>query len=415
MNKQPGRTDFRTEKAEGERWTTDVFGLDPAPIPVSGCTSQEYFEQEMQYLYKKVWIPMGREEEILDPGSYLAVDLDCVNTSVLVVRGNDNKIRAFHNICSHRCNKLMWNQRGGAQRLYCQFHGWIYGLDGSLQNVPDQSQYFDLDKERNGLTPISCETWEGFIFVNLDPNPSQSLRDDMGEEFATGLEGYPFKEFTRCIAWKLELGCNYKIMRDAFSELCHLPYLHGKSSGASFSTKDCPVPRALAFRVFDHGGQWSMFGNPDAPLTRVREVAFKHGPGPMKLKSLMDRPPKLFNPAASSIWAGEIVQLFPSFQLSIFPDTYLYHNFVPVAVDKCIWFHRLYFREPESVGERFSQEYGAMHLRDSVLEDGRTMEYTQQVLKSGAKRHFQFSDQELLPRLNHLLTQEFAGPYPKVS
>ncbi len=91
------------------------------------------------------------------------------------MRGKDGEVRAFHNICRHRGNKLVWKDypheetSGTCRQFTCKYHGWRYDLDGALNFVQQESEFFDLDKADYGLASVRCEVWEGFIFVNLDP------------------------------------------------------------------------------------------------------------------------------------------------------------------------------------------------------------------------------------------------------
>ena len=75
--------------------------------------------------------------------------------------------------------------------LTCKFHGWSYGLNGQLRFVPDEGRFFDLDKDRLGLTPVTLDIWEGFLFVHIDPHPRETLDEFLGE-FGRQLRGYPF-------------------------------------------------------------------------------------------------------------------------------------------------------------------------------------------------------------------------------
>ena len=404
------------------KWTTDIFGFDTSPVAVGGCTSQTYFEREVASIFTKAWLPVGREHEAPTPGTYFIHDLAFAKTSLIIVRGSDNKLRAFHNVCSHRCNRVMWNDRGKCGTLYCQFHGWTYSLDGKLLRVPDESEFFNFDKNNHGLAPVALETWHGFIFINLAPKPEESLKDYMGELY-DGLDGYPFEQLTRCIAWRVRLQCNYKILRDAFSELYHVNFLHHASAAFTFTSAERPNIHALAFSIFKNGGQYSIFGNPNAKLPPTPQIAFKYGTSVLKageqVGSLVGiesknstATPKLLNPSGNSMWTGELIQMFPSLQLSIFPNSYLYHNFIPLTAESCIWDFRMYLPAAESVADRFSQEYAAVQMREGVLEDTMTLEATQSVLSSGAKKHFLLSDQEVLIRANHRKTEQLAGVYP---
>jgi phenylpropionate dioxygenase-like ring-hydroxylating dioxygenase large terminal subunit len=99
----------------------------------------------------------------------------------------------------------------------CHFHGWVYNLKGELVGVPQEELFFRFDKCQNGLPRIATDTWEGFIFINLEPTPKQSLKDFIGEH-ADRLNGFPFCEMTAVNEYYTILNCNWKIAWDAFSE-----------------------------------------------------------------------------------------------------------------------------------------------------------------------------------------------------
>ncbi len=132
----------------------------------------------------------------------------------------------------------------------CKFHGWTYGLDGQLTFVPDEESFFDLKKGELGLTPVAADVWEGFIFVNLDPQPRESLREYLGEMGET-LQGYPFAEYSAtCYAWTTELRANWKILKDAFQEAYHVAFLHKRSVPDSFTSKSNPFCHGLDYRLY---------------------------------------------------------------------------------------------------------------------------------------------------------------------
>ena len=109
-------------------------------------------------------------------------------------------------MCRHRGNKLVWNDfpgeevSGTCRQFTCKYHAWRYGLDGDLTFVQQEDEFFDLDKADYGLEPVRCEVWEGFIFVNLDPD-AEPLAEYLGD-FAKGLEGYPFHEMTEVYTYR---------------------------------------------------------------------------------------------------------------------------------------------------------------------------------------------------------------------
>ncbi len=95
----------------------------------------------------------------------------------------EGEVRAFHNMCRHRGNKLVWNDfpgeevSGTCRQFTCKYHGWRYGLEGELTFVQQESEFFDLDKADFGLAAVNVDVWAGFIFVNFDPDapPLQRL------------------------------------------------------------------------------------------------------------------------------------------------------------------------------------------------------------------------------------------------
>ena len=83
----------------GKKWHDQHPELGTAPVPIEPYISQEYFNLERERIFRKVWLNVGREEEIPQPGDYLVKDLPVCGASILLVRGKDGRLRAFHNVC----------------------------------------------------------------------------------------------------------------------------------------------------------------------------------------------------------------------------------------------------------------------------------------------------------------------------
>src|SRR6266542_3377304 len=141
--------------AGGDRkWTLQYPELGTDPVPIEPCISPEYFERERERIFRRIWLNVGREEEIPQTGDYFVKELEVCGSSILVVRGKDGVIRSFHNMCSHRGNKVAREGGGRKGGFVCGFHGWAYDLSGDLVRVPDEPQFFDLERRKHGLTPI---------------------------------------------------------------------------------------------------------------------------------------------------------------------------------------------------------------------------------------------------------------------
>jgi phenylpropionate dioxygenase-like ring-hydroxylating dioxygenase large terminal subunit len=392
--------------SNGRKWHSQYPELGTDPVPIEPYISPEFFELERDRVFRRTWLCLGREERIPNPGDFFVKDLAIARTSIIVVRGEDGNARAFHNACSHRSNKVQWQATGCASTFTCPFHGWCYGLDGNLLAIPDEKNFFNLDKVRLGLTPIALDTWQGFIFINL--NPEQSLREYLGE-WADALEGYPFAaNGAACYEWSTELRCNWKLLRDAFKEAYHVAFLHRRSARDSYTGRKNPFSHALYFKLFPLHQRWSLPANPDYQPSPLEAKAYRYAS--FVLKSDFTRePPKGVNPAKAPDWVLDINAIFPNYTIDMLENGYFTYNFWPISVDRTLWEVRAYFAHPRNAAERFSQEHARVTYRDLIMEDASTMENTQSVIASGAKTHFNFQDEELLLRHDNKVLAQYIG------
>ena len=139
--------------AEGS-WTAHYPELGTAPISYEDSISPEIHDLEREAIFKRSWLNVGRVEQLSRKGSYFTKELAFANTSVVIVRDMSGEVRAFHNICRHRGNKLVWTDfpreetSGNCRQFVCKYHGWKYELDGACSYVQQESEFFDLDKSR---------------------------------------------------------------------------------------------------------------------------------------------------------------------------------------------------------------------------------------------------------------------------
>ncbi len=403
----------RVETAtNGKRWHDDYPELGTGPVPTEPYISEEYFALERERLFPHVWLNVGREEEIAKPGDYLVKDLAVCNASILVTRGKDGKVRAFHNVCSHRSNKLVWNGRGSCQTFTCRFHGWAYNPAGKLTFVPDEDNFFRFEKKDHGLTPVAADIWEGFIFIHLDPQPRESLKDYLGE-FGEAMHGYPFSALSEmCYSWTTEINTNWKNIRDAFQEINHLPFLHGRSVPGAFSDSSNPYAHNLDFKLYPRHHRTSLYGNPNHRPTATEAVVQRFGSTLIRKDySSIEHLPAGVNPTRDPAWSFDLNVIFPNFNVHIGDGTYLTYNMFPLAVDRTLWEVREYYPRPKSAGERFSQEYGKVMFRDILLEDSKIMEQAQVGMASKAKPYLILKDEELLIRHDNQVREDYIGFY----
>ena len=402
---------------EGYRgnWKAEYPHLGTGPVPTDVFTSREQFELEREHIWKKAWLNVGRVEQIPEAGDYLFKDIAICQTSILVVRGNDGEIRAFHNMCTHRGNKLAWDDRGSCKGFTCKFHGWSFGIDGALRHVPDEEDFYDLKRDEKGLTRVACDVWEGFVFINVDPNPEESLEEYLGE-IATQFRGYPFSEVTATAGvWTAELKANWKLVKDSFAEAYHLKQLHKR---IAVNMPANPHNHFLDLQLFPRHAKFAG-GTPPGPKGDRRlsqpsqALAFKYGA--MGLGAKKGELPAGLNHLGHKDWNYDVNVIFPAFWLIVSAGSIVRHNFWPVDVDRTYWQMTQYMLKPQTVGQRFGQEIAHIGIRDVAMEDGSTLEQTQSMLSSGAIKGVTFKDEEIVLRHQHnVVKQMINGQAPQI-
>jgi phenylpropionate dioxygenase-like ring-hydroxylating dioxygenase large terminal subunit len=406
-------------------WTEHYPELGTAPVSYEDSISPELYERERKAVFKRAWLNVGRVEQLPRVGSYLTKELAVVSTSVIVVRGKDDTIRAFHNICRHRGNKLAWNDfprdetQGVCRQFTCKYHGWRYDLDGELNFVQQETEFFDLDKSANGLLPVHCEVWAGFIFVNVAPEPEQSLTEFLGP-MVTAMEGYPFDKLTSRFSYRTTVNANWKLFMDAFQEFYHAPIVHAGQSPDAYAN----AARQAGFeaphyqidgphRLVSTSGVkfWELpseMVKPMEPLTRSGLF------GPWDGPDLGELPPGV-NPANCDPWGLDSFQLFPNFVILIWsPGWYLTYHYWPTSVNTHVFEGNVYFVPATTVRERIAQEMAAVTFKEFALQDANTLEATQMGIESGYLPYVHFNDQEVLCRHLHHEVARWIDEYDAV-
>lgn len=148
--------------------------LQPAADPDAGHTlpawiyhDAEYHRAEQAVLFRSSWQIVCHLNDIPAAGDWQS--LEFLGESIIVVRGDDGRPRAFTNVCRHRGSRLLDGSNGCAKKLVCPYHAWVYELDGRLSGVPLKSTYPDFDLKAHGLVAVDLEVWRGFIFIRLAP------------------------------------------------------------------------------------------------------------------------------------------------------------------------------------------------------------------------------------------------------
>jgi choline monooxygenase len=192
-------------------------------------------ELENEAVFGKSWQVAGRADQVQKPGEFLTADI--AGEPIVVVRGEDSQLRGFYNVCRHHAAAVVTETQGCAKQFRCPYHGWTYGLDGTLKGMVEFDGVCDFDRAKNGLVPVRAEVWENFVFVNLDAD-AESLLDFLGAvppivaplELTKKLKFFDRRVYT--------LQCNWKVYVDNYLDGgYHVPHAHKGLSSVIEYTK----------------------------------------------------------------------------------------------------------------------------------------------------------------------------------
>ncbi|OSY87517.1 Rieske (2Fe-2S) protein [Tenacibaculum holothuriorum] len=199
-------------------------------LPVEAYTSQEWFDLEMKHVFSKTWQFAGLVEDVANPGDYISVQAGLNN--IFIIKGRDNRLRAFHNMCRHRGTQLLRAVGKAKKAITCPYHDWTYDLEGKLVSIPKKEEEFpDLcNKELHdcglNLHEASVDIFKGMLFVHPEKNaPSlmeyfKGVEPHLGphipEELVEYQEGY----------YEKEIKANWKIVVENNIDHYHLAHLH---------------------------------------------------------------------------------------------------------------------------------------------------------------------------------------------
>lgn len=196
--------------------------LDTTLIPAERYTSDAFMQLEWQRIWSKVWLLGGRSLDMPEPGDYICTDIG--KESVLLVRQADRSVRAFYNVCLHRGNRLRPEGLGNAETFRCMYHHWAYGLDGSIEKIPDLGTFPQGAPPSGKIASLPCAESLGFVWFSLNPDV-EPLSDYLAPVEAH-LAPYHFERMAWTRDITVEWDCNWKASVDAFNESYHVQGIH---------------------------------------------------------------------------------------------------------------------------------------------------------------------------------------------
>jgi phenylpropionate dioxygenase-like ring-hydroxylating dioxygenase large terminal subunit len=327
-------------------WDRVVAPLERAwTLPPQAYTDERVFAAEVDRIFNRDWVCVGRVDQVAEPGDYLCVDL--IQQPIVITRDRTGELHALSRICVHRAMPVV-EGCGNASRLTCPYHKWVYELDGSLRGAPMMEEVEDFDERSTRLPSLALEVWEGFIFVNLDPDAAPLAPQLTG--IAELVENYHFGDLVVAETVSFDSPWNWKLLVENFMEAYHHIGTHRETLE--------PVYPSRQSSVADNGDQpWSFLWMPGIEQVADAEAVF----------------PQLTEEQKSGLFAAAI---FPTFLFAATAHNGVWYQLEPRGHDAMdLKIHVLLPRDvADGLSDQQKKEIGELisviHLEDIAANEG---------------------------------------------
>ncbi len=342
--------------------------------------SQALLELEKEHVFRNHWQIIGHVSDVPNPGDYLTMDV--VGERALVVRGKDDVVRGFHNLCRHRGSRVVADEQGTCRNaLVCPFHGWVYNLDGTLRGAARPRSFPELDRVEFGLKPIDLEVWMGFIFIRFRSGPQPSVAELMRPVEAEMAHYRTADMVPAWGTWTQNSAVNWKSVRDVDNEGYHVAMAHPALQdlyGATYYDEPFVNGVSRSFATYNpHAGRrWS-----------VRNYV-RIAPEPAHLPDHLKK---------AWLYYG----LFPNAVLAMTPETAQFYQEFPLSTGETLLRGAIY-RYRNETREQAAARYLAYRIdRDTQAEDVQLTVWSNESMQSEAFDGFYLSDLEYGVRSHH--------------
>jgi choline monooxygenase len=324
-------------------------------LPANLYTEPAAFAAEKEKIFSRSWQVVGRREQVANPADYFTTDL--LDEPLLIVRGNDGKLRGFYNVCRHRAGPPA--EGCGSRKLFrCGYHGWTYGLDGALISATEIEGVEGFCSKDFALMPVRTEEWFNMVFVNLDPD-ARPLCESLGELPAQAKK-FDFSGMKLFERRTYDMKCNWKTYVDNYLEGYHLPSVHPGLNRELDYNAYVVEPYRWHVRQF-------------SPIRGVQ-------PG--------DTTPRRYQEANENL-TTDYFWIFPNWMLNCYPDNVSLNIVLPLEAERSLAIFEWYLPEEEhgSAAAKASVEFS-----DQIqVEDIGICEKVQKNLRSRSYSRGRFS------------------------
>ena len=325
------------------------------------------FAEERTKIFSRTWQVVGHSSQVATAGDYFTTEL--AGEPLLLVRGTDQQLRGFYNVCRHRAGPPA--EGCGSRKVFrCGYHGWTYGLDGALINSTEMEGVDGFRPEEFALVPVRTEEWFNLVFVNLDPH-ARSLREGLGD-LPRQAEKFPFAGMKLFERRTYDMKCNWKTYVDNYLEGYHLPSVHPG------------LNRELDYNAYVVEPHYTTPEENDSDLVYgyVRQFS------PIRGAQAGDATPRRYQEAREDL-TTDYFWIFPNWMLNCYPDNVSLNIVVPLEPERSLAIFEWYLPE---------KDHGTPAAKASVefseqiqIEDEAICEAVQKNLRSRSYTRGRFS------------------------
>jgi glycine betaine catabolism A len=353
-------------------------------LPAEAYTDQSVLDFERAHFFSGGWVCAGRVDGLAQPGSRTALQIG--DDAVLIVRGDDNELRAFFNVCRHRGSELMpCGETARRAAIHCPYHGWTYSLDGKLRETPRYDAPEGFDCADYSLVPVRAECWHGWLMVNAsgDAGPLSEWIGDFEQVVAP----YEPERLVTGARHEYTMTANWKLPVENYHECFHCTVIHPQlcrvsppESGDNYREKGVWVGGTMD--LADGAVTMSMTGESDGIPLRGLDAE--------QLRRII------------------YVQMFPNLLVSLHPDYVLTHRLDPVTPGttrvECEWLF-----PPEALDlPDFDPKYAVEFWDLTNRQDWAACEAVQRgVMSRGFKPGPLSADEDAVQHFVHLCAQGY--------
>jgi choline monooxygenase len=331
-------------------------------LPARYYLEPAVLETEHERIFGRTWQLVARLDDLARPGDFVPATI--LDEPIVITHGTTGELRGFYNVCRHRAGQVAL-AKGNRKSLQCRYHGWTYGLDGSLRACPEMEETEGFRKEDFGLLPVRVDRWGPFVFANLD-DAAPPLREVMGAIPAeVARAGYDVEHMRLVERREYVIECNWKVYVDNYLEGYHLPIAHP----GLFREIDYDAYRVETFRYYS---------KQHAPIRELK-------PGEELGRD------RRFVRTADGEEDALYYWLFPNTMFNIYPDNMSSNLVLPLGVDRTLTIFEWFFAEPGS-GAGWESMQQTIAFSDEIQhEDIAICEQVQRGLRSRAYDTGRFS------------------------